>query len=99
MRPYEVPFGDWVEVYLKAHYEETTEPHHGIVVFSELDGEKNQKLHMNVVVSGTATGRDWYTTALPLARHNIGLKIKLWQAQGWPITDDDIVWNIQKVGW
>ena len=93
-KPYLVPFGDWVHVYLCAIFQGVNLPDYAILVKKELIEDKYRFSIVGFYKPNTEIGKRWYQETFPLRKETIRMQCRTWTRQGYPISLNDFQFNI-----
>ena len=93
-RPYPVSFVDWVDVYLKAHFDRST-PSYWVSAGVVFPADGDVKFRLTGECSDDVAGRKFYYEHVPAIRRLIEASCERWQAQGFTLTADDIEVDIK----
>jgi hypothetical protein len=96
-KPYLVPFGQWVLVWTKIKYTNTSTPedYYCLVSRKRVEGKTRYVIKARYN-RNTEYGRSYYQI-ISGEKENLRLQCKLWTAQGYPISLNDIEFDIQEM--
>ena len=97
-KPYSLPFGDWVLIYLSALYSSDNYPDFLVQVNVEITENKFSYKIRARYSNDTVTGNLWYTEVYPAIRESIKEKCEYWSRQGYPITLNDFEFDVKTFG-
>ena len=95
-KPYPVPFGEWVIVYLNSFpfFRLNNLPDYAVLVRKELSTGYSIVARYN---SKTEGGKLFYNELFPLWKEIIKKKCEYWTLEGYPISLNDFVFDIQEM--
>jgi len=95
VKPYPVPFGDWVRVYLSTIYAETVPGYYSLGEVTPIPIEGKIRFRISVLYTNTEMGKLWYQEKFPIIKKQIGSRCEAWAAEGYPISLNDFEFDIR----
>ena len=93
-KPYPVPFGDWVLVYLSAVHNDSVHGNHYVTAGMEaIEGKIRFRISGSYNIN-TETGREWYRKTFPKIKEDIRIQCGIGAAEGYPISLNDFEFDI-----
>ena len=92
-KPYIVPFGEWVYVYLKVSYDINRNDYFVNVLVKPI-GNK-MRYYLRGECFNTKLGRDFYQNGVPEIKRGVEAACKQWTLQGYPISLNDFEFDIE----